>query len=244
VPASLFKKNHNAMKTIAIIPSAGSGIRMSTDLRKQYLELNNMPILAMTAEKFEKCELIDSIILVVPAGDIDFCKKNIVDKYNLKKVTHIIAGGERRQDSVRAGIEATEGKCDSILIHDGVRPLVTRDIIIKSIKAHKKDRAVVTALPAKDTIKKIGEGGYVLKTYDRRLLWLIQTPQLFRYEDIHSAHIKALMEGWDEITDDALLMEKMDIPVKIINGSYENIKITTPLDLEFAEFLLSKKSNR
>jgi 2-C-methyl-D-erythritol 4-phosphate cytidylyltransferase len=231
------------MKTIAIIPAAGFGLRMSADVPKQYLKLQDRPILAITANKFEQCSLIDGIILVVPAGDVDFCEKDIVEKYNISKVIKVIAGGERRQDSVRAGIEATEGKYDSILIHDGVRPFVSQKTIIRSINALKKNRAIITALPAKDTVKKMGEGGYVLKTYDRKLLWLVQTPQVFRYEDIYSAHMKALTEGWGEVTDDALLMEKMNIPVKIIPGSEENIKITTPFDLEYAEFLLSKKSS-
>ena len=199
-----------------------------------------MPILAMTAEKFERCGLIDGIILVVPTADVDFCKKEIVDKYKFEKVIKVIAGGERRQDSVRAGIEATDGEYDSILIHDGVRPFVSQKTIKRSINALEKNRAIITAMPAKETIKKIGEGGFVLKTYDRRLLWLVQTPQVFRYKDIYNAHMKALVEGWDEVTDDALLMEKMNIPVKIIPGSEENIKITTPFDLKYAEFLLQR----
>lgn len=231
------------MKTIAIIPAAGFGLRMSADIPKQYLKLQNRPILAITADKFDRCVLIDGIILVVPAGDVDFCKKNIVEKYGLKKVIGVIAGGERRQDSVRAGIEATNGKYDAVLIHDGVRPLVNQKTIVRAINALKKNRAIITAVPAKDTIKKIGEGGYVLKTYDRMHLCLVQTPQVFRYKDIFNAHIKALKEGWNEVTDDALLMEKMNIPVKIIPGSEDNIKITTPFDLEYAEFLLSKKSS-
>jgi 2-C-methyl-D-erythritol 4-phosphate cytidylyltransferase len=230
------------MKTIAIIPAAGSGLRMSSNVPKQYLELQNMPILAMTVDKFERCSLIDSIILVVSSGHVDSCKNEIVDKYNFKKVIKVIAGGERRQDSVRAGIEATEGEYDSILIHDGVRPFVSQKTIIRSINALEKNRAIITAMPAKETIKKIGEGGYVLKTYDRRLLWLVQTPQVFRYKDIYNAHMKALLEGWDEVTDDALLMEKMNIPVKIIPGSEENIKITTPFDLKYAEFLLQSRA--
>lgn len=228
------------MKTIAIIPAAGFGLRMSAKVPKQYLKLQNRPILAMTVEKFNRCDLIDGIILVVPAGDVDLCKKDIVEKYNLEKVKAIVPGGERRQDSVRAGIEATDGKYDAVLIHDGVRPFVSQKTIIQSVNALKENRAIITAVPAKDTVKKIGEGGYVLKTYDRRHLCLVQTPQVFRYKDIFNAHMKALKEGWDEVTDDALLMEKMNIPVKIIPGSEKNIKITTPSDLEYAEFLLNK----
>lgn len=229
------------MKTIAIIPAAGFGIRMSSDIPKQYLKLNDRPILSITVKKFNECALINEIILVVPPMDVDFCKKEIVEKFGFNKVIKVIPGGSRRQDSVRAGIEAIEGECDSVLIHDGVRPFVKSETIEKTVKLIPENRAVITALPAKDTVKKVGEGGFVLKTYDRRLLWLVQTPQAFLYEDIYNAHMKALMEGWDELTDDALLMEKMGIPVRVIPGDEENIKITTPHDLEYAEFLLNRK---
>ncbi len=229
------------MRTIAIIPAAGFGVRMKAEIPKQFLKLDGKPILAVTLEKFNTCPQVDGIILAVPAGDIDFCTSEIVEKYNLNKVLKITAGGKRRQDSVRAGIEAVEGGCDYILVHDGVRPFVNLETIKTSIEAIKNERAVITAVPAKDTVKKVNEKGYVTKTYERSLLWLVQTPQVFRYDDIRNAHKKAEAEGWDEVTDDAMLMEKLGIPVKIIQGSDENIKVTTPHDLEYAEFVLGKK---
>lgn len=229
------------MRTIAIIPAAGFGIRMKVEIPKQFLKLDGKPILAMTLEKFNGCSLIDGIILVVPADDVDFCVSEIVEKYCFNKVLKVTAGGKRRQDSVRSGIKAIEGGCDCVLIHDGVRPFVTIETIKNSIEAIKDERAVITAVPAKDTVKKAGKEGYVAKTYERRLLWLIQTPQAFRYDDILNAHKKAEAEAWDEVTDDAMLMEKLGIPVKIIEGSEDNIKVTTPHDLEYAEFLLGKK---
>jgi len=229
------------MKTIAIIPAAGFGVRMKAKIPKQFLELDGKPILAITLDKFHNCSLIDGIILVVPADDVEFCISDIVKKYGFTKVINVTAGGKRRQDSVREGISVIEGKCDCVVIHDGVRPFVSPEVIKNSIEAIKNERAVVAAVQVKDTVKKVGEGGYVTKTYDRKFLWQIQTPQAFRYDDIFNAHMKAEAKAWDEVTDDAMLMEKLGIPVKIIQGSEENIKVTTPHDLEYAEFLIGKK---
>jgi 2-C-methyl-D-erythritol 4-phosphate cytidylyltransferase len=228
------------MITIAIIPAAGMGVRMNAKVPKQFLALEGKPLLAITLEKFNVCPLINSIILVVPANDIDFCNKEIVQKYNLNKVIRVTAGGKRRQDSVRAGLEAIDTKCDAVIIHDGVRPFVSPEIITNAIEAARDERAVIVAIPAKDTIKMVDEKGYVHKTYERKLMWQVQTPQVFRYDDIHNAHMKAHTEGWEEVTDDSMLMERLGIPVKVVQGSEVNIKITTPHDLEYAEFLLGK----
>ena len=226
------------IKTVAVIPGAGTGLRMGGDTAKQFLEVDGKPILAMTLEKFQACAAIDSIILVAPPKDVKFCEKTIIERYGLNKVNKVIAGGERRQDSVRLGIEASGGEHGLVIIHDGVRPFIEASLIERAVTAAIKDHAVITALPAKDTVKKVDEGGFVLKTYERKLLWLIQTPQVFRYEDIMMAHRRALREGWDEVTDDALLIEKMGIPVKVIPGSEYNIKVTTPQDLELAKYLM------
>lgn len=242
MPASffLFIAQINIMKTIAIIPAAGTGVRMESSVPKQFMELKGMPILALTLDKFNECPLIDGIIPVVPSDEMDSCKNDIVNRYGYHKVIKIVAGGKRRQDSVRAGIEATEGRYDIILIHDGVRPFINRDIIENSINALAQDRAVITAIPAKDTIKEVDKEGYVLNTYERKHSWLVQTPQVFRYVDIYKAHMKAKNDNWEEVTDDARLMEKMGVKVKVIIGSEDNIKITTPHDLQYAEFLLGR----
>jgi 2-C-methyl-D-erythritol 4-phosphate cytidylyltransferase len=228
------------MITIAIIPAAGMGIRMNAKVPKQFIELEGKPLLAITLEKFNACPLIDGIILVVPANDIDFCKTEIVRKYNLGKVMSVTPGGARRQDSVRLGLKVIDTECNAVIIHDGVRPFVSPEIITKSIKAIEHERAVITAIPAKDTIKKVNAEGYVIDTFDRKFIWQVQTPQVFRFKEISDAHKKANDEGWDDVTDDAMLMEKMGVPIKVIEGSDENIKITTPNDLEYAGFLLGK----
>jgi len=219
-------------KILAVIPCAGSGVRMGAQKAKQYLEIGDKPILAITLEKFQACTLIDSITLVVPLADIEFCKNEIVDRYGFDKVERVVLGGERRQDSVRLGLESSGDGYDLVVIHDGVRPFISVELIESSIAAARDHRAVITALPAKETVKEVTQAGFVMKTYDRKGVWLVQTPQVFRFADIKTAHEKAINEGWDNITDDASLAERMDIPVKVIEGLESNIKITTPHDLE------------
>lgn len=238
---SIANRPENArMKTVAIIPAAGAGVRMEMDRAKQFLDLDGRPLLALTLEKFQESPSIDSIILIVPSDSLDFCKSEIIERQHLNKVRKVVAGGKRRQDSVRLGIEATEGKYDLILIHDGVRPLIESRLIEEVVSAARKDRAVITALPAKDTVKKINGDHMVIKTCNREHVWLVQTPQVFRYDDIMKAHRLAIEEGWEEMTDDALLVERMGIPVNVIMGSEDNIKITTPHDMELANFLLNR----
>ncbi len=204
------------------------------------MEFNGRPLLWLTLEKFQASSAIDGIILIAPPGDVEFCEREIIKRYDLNKVERVIEGGERRQDSVRMGIESSGGRYDLILIHDGVRPFIEKALIERVVSAAEKDRAVITALPARETVKEIDEKNTVIKTLDRRRVWLVQTPQVFRYEDIMAAHEKALQEGWEEATDDALLIERMGIPVRVIEGSEHNIKITTPHDLDFVRYLLDK----
>lgn len=229
-------------QVVAIIPAAGVGARMGLTKAKQFIDLCGKPILAVTLSHFQKCNLIDRIVLVVSQDDVDYCKREIVDRYKLSKVFKVIVGGKRRQDSVRKGVESVANSCRWVLIHDGVRPLVTTELIERIIKAAKDFRAVITGLPVKETVKEIDGQGRVLRSVDRSQLWLIQTPQIFRWEDINLAYQKALTHGWEEATDDAFLIEKMGIPVNIIEGEENNIKVTTSQDLDIARLLISKKS--
>jgi 2-C-methyl-D-erythritol 4-phosphate cytidylyltransferase len=228
------------VKTGAIITAAGAGIRMGGDQAKQFMDLDSKPLLAVTLERFEHSPDIEGIVLVVPYDRVDFCREAIVERYKLRKVVHVLAGGKRRQDSVRLGLEGTEGRYPLVLIHDGVRPLVPPDLISRIVKALSQYRAVIPALAAKETIKEADHTGLVLKTHDRSTLWLVQTPQAFRYEDILQAHRRAHEEKWEEMTDDALMMERMGVAVNIIEGAEENIKITTPRDLALARFLIKQ----
>jgi len=213
---------------------------MGAGKAKQFLELNDKPVLALTLEKFQMCPAIDSIILVAPEADLMFCRREIVERYDLNRVEKIIPGGKRRQDSVRYGLEASGGEYGLVIIHDGVRPFIDPGLIERTIAAAREHRAVITALPAKETVKKVDQAGFVLETCDRRDIWLVQTPQVFRYRDIMMAHEKAFMEGWDDATDDASLIERFGIPVKVIMGSEYNIKITVPRDMELGRTLIDR----
>ena len=228
-------------KTVAIIPAAGSGVRMGSDRAKQFLDFDGKPLLAATLTPFEQCRSVDAVIVVVPLEDVDFCRNEIVDKYGLSKVRDVIGGGNRRQDSVRIGLEAANENYSMALIHDGVRPVISSKDIAQIIDAGKTHGAVITGLPAKETVKEVDSSRRVVNTYDRKRVWLVQTPQVFPYKDILAAHQKAFEEGWPEATDDAVLMEKMGLPVTAVKGSERNIKVTTPNDLELARFFLSRR---
>jgi 2-C-methyl-D-erythritol 4-phosphate cytidylyltransferase len=225
------------MLTVALIPAAGLGLRMGGGPAKQFLEVGGRPLLALTLASFQASPSIHAVVVVVPPADVDYCQEHIISRFQLDKVTQVVPGGERRQDSVRLGIEAAGDRWDLVLIHDGVRPLVDEALIHRVVGAARDHRCVVTGLPATDTVKEVGDRGTVVKTCDRRKLWLVQTPQVFRYEDISSAHRKAQEEGW-QVTDDAALVEREGIPVTVVEGAERNIKVTTPMDLALVEFYL------
>ncbi|MCX5726915.1 MAG: 2-C-methyl-D-erythritol 4-phosphate cytidylyltransferase [Candidatus Saganbacteria bacterium] len=228
------------MKTVAIIVAGGSGKRIEGNLPKQFLMLSGKPILAHTIEKFERCDLVDEIILVVPESYLDYCSQSIVDKYGFGKIRRITCGGEERQDSVYQGLKAFSDSTSIVAIHDGVRPLVTPEIVAGSIKLCQQKKAVIVAVPAKDTIKRV-ECGLVTATLDRRELWLVQTPQVFEYKLIMEAHKKAREENFIG-TDDSVLVERLGCEVSVLEGNYNNIKITTTEDLLVAEKLLKTEA--
>jgi len=226
------------MRTVAIIPAAGSGNRMSRDVSKQYLALGGKPILVCTLEVFEACPLVDSLLIVVPSQDVVSVRNDILAPWNLKKVAGIIPGGKERQDSVRAGIEALDGDVELVIIHDAVRPFITAGLIENCVRAATAEGAATVGVPVKDTVKEVGPDGRILRTCDRSLLWLTQTPQVFRRDIIENAHRAAVRDGFRG-TDDTSLVERLGISVQMIRGDYGNIKITTPEDLILAEALLA-----
>jgi 2-C-methyl-D-erythritol 4-phosphate cytidylyltransferase len=232
------------MKTDAVIVSAGKGHRFIEGKsirpdhgKKQFHLLEGKPILAHTLEKFEACPLIRSIFLVVGQEDMDYCMKEVIEKYEFQKVSQIVPGGKRRQESVKNGIDALPKDADIVAIHDGVRPFITRTMIEDSIHSAVRDGAVVFAMPVKETIKMSHPDGTVLKTLDRESLWQIQTPQTFQVNIIKEAYYRATEDGFIG-TDDASLVERIGIKVHILPGSYTNIKITTPEDLLLANLFL------
>jgi 2-C-methyl-D-erythritol 4-phosphate cytidylyltransferase len=228
------------MKADAVIVSAGKGHRFMEGMKKQFHLLAEKPILAHTLDKFETCPLIHSILLVVSQEDMNFCLKEIIEKYNYRKISQVVPGGKRRQESVKNGIDALPKDVDIVVIHDGVRPFVTREMIEESIHSAIRFGAVVIAMPVKETIKVARPDGTVLKTLDRKSLWQIQTPQTFQVNLIKEAHYKATKDGFVG-TDDASLVERLGMNVHILPGSYTNIKITTPEDLMLANLFLQIK---
>ena len=225
------------MKTTAIVLAAGSGKRMNSKVHKQYLLLKEKPILYYSLKAFED-SVIDEIILVVGEGEIDFCQKDIVERYGIQKVRIIVEGGKERYHSVYEGLKAAGG-ADYVLIHDGARPFVTQSIIERTLSAVYEYKACVVGMPVKDTIKIIDEDSYAKETPDRSHIWLVQTPQAFSYPLIFDAYSRMLMQEDIGITDDAMVVERMtECKVKLIEGSYQNIKITTPEDLDIAEVYL------
>ncbi|CCC57813.1 2-C-methyl-D-erythritol 4-phosphate cytidylyltransferase [Caloramator australicus] len=211
----------------AIVVAAGKGKRMGLGFNKLYAKINNKEIIAITLEKFEKSNYVDEIIAVVAKDEVDYFKINILDKYCFKKVK-ITEGGIERQNSVYNGLIACNNP-EIVLIHDGARPNIDDDIIKRSIDAAKSIGAATVAVPVIDTIK-IVEDGYSVETLERKKLYAIQTPQSFKYDLILKAHEYAI-ENKIIATDDTQLVEKIGHKVKIIEGSYENIKVTTPKDI-------------
>lgn len=228
------------MMTDALIVAAGKGRRMGEKVKKQFIHLKGMPLLLYTLRAFEEFEDIGHIYLVLDEGDFHYCMEEIVEKYGIGKVYRLVPGGDRRQDSVWNGLQAMEGNCDIVIVHDGVRPFVSSDILKRLTAAMRSAQAVITAVPALDTVKRVDQGGNVVGTLQRDTLFHIQTPQGFRYDVIREAYRRAMGEGIQG-PDDAYFVERMGIEVKIIEGSPLNIKVTTPEDITLARSILRER---
>ncbi len=236
----------NHKKCGAVVLAAGSGRRMGGGIKKQYMLLGDKPVVYYPLKVFQD-SFIEEIVLVVSAGDVEYCRQEIVERYGFGKVRHIIEGGRERYDSVAAGLCAAD--CDFVFIHDGARPFPTQDMLERLRQCVEKEGACVAGMPVKDTVKISDADGCILSTPDRRCVWQIQTPQVFACELIRNAYAR-LMEKKDElaaqgiaVTDDAMVVERFaGHKVKLVEGSYENIKITTPEDIRIAEALLAGHS--
>lgn len=231
------------MKTAAIVLSAGSGKRMGTDVPKQYLALNDKPVIYYSLKAFED-SIIDEIILVVGDGYEQYCKKEIIDKYGLKKVSAVVPGGKERYDSVYNGITATDA--DYVFIHDGARPFVNPSMIKRGFDRVLETKACIAAMPVKDTIKSVDTNSVVTGTPERNSLYQVQTPQIFERGLLVSAYAKMESDkGCKSITDDAMIIEKYtDTKVCVFDGAYSNIKITTAEDMVIAKALLDSMEKR
>ena len=223
----------------AIVLAAGLGKRMNGKMPKQYLLLEHKPILYYSLKAFEESP-VDDMILVVAAGEEEFCKREIVERFKLKKVRSVVSGGKERYHSVYEGLKAAQNT-DYVLIHDGARPFIQDDIIQRSIEAVIKYDACVVGMPVKDTIKILDEAHFVGDTPKRNLVWQIQTPQTFAYPLIFSAYQEIIKTEDIQITDDAMVLEYMTgKKIKVVEGDYRNIKITTPEDMAVARAYASE----
>lgn len=218
----------------AIILAGGRGRRMGSDISKQYILINNKPILYYTLKKFINNDSIDEVILVLPEDEIEYCKREILKKYNLE-VNKIVCGGKERQDSVLNALRSLEN-CDIVLIHDGARPFVSDRIITEGINFAKEFKAVAPGVMPKDTIKVKDDYGISEQTLNREKLVAVQTPQIFDYNLILSCHEKVKLQNMG-VTDDTMVVEAFGNKVFLYDGEYTNIKITTPEDLVLGEYL-------
>ncbi len=237
-------------KNIAIVLSAGRGSRMHSDIPKQYLDLCKRPVIAWSLQAFEDYEGVNEVILVCSEEDIDYCRTEIVERYGFRKVCSIISGGAERYLSVWEGLKEAArryqrtGVEDSsyIFIHDGARPMINGGILGRALEDVREHHACVVGMPVKDTIKVADEQEYAKMTPDRRFLWQVQTPQVFSFSLVYESYRKLIEDGITDVTDDAMVVEReSSTRVKLTRGSYENIKITTPEDLEIARLFLSRE---
>ena len=234
------------LHTTAIVLAAGQGKRMQSKVHKQYLLIQDKPVLYYSLQAFES-SFIDDIVLVVGKDEEEYCQKEIIEKYGFTKVRTIVAGGKERYHSVAYGIKAISWQCDYIFIHDGARPFISEEILVRVYEQVQKSKACVVGMPVKDTVKIADSAGFVESTPNRARVWQIQTPQVFEakliteaYERLLIEEVQLLSEGV-VITDDAMVVEYFTkLPVKLVEGSYQNIKITTPEDLEIAGVFMKK----
>lgn len=225
------------MKVCAIIPAAGQGTRMGGPVAKQYLCLNGKPILHHTLAAFAKCGWVGSVILVMPEKDVEAGRAEWMKQPGIA----VVAGGAKRQDSVYCGFKALDADTEIVIVHDGVRPFVTPQMIRQTVDAARQHGAAITAIPVSDTIKQVTSGGLVERTVDRDGLWRVQTPQAFRYGVLREALEKASADAFYG-TDEGALVEHIGKEVKVVPGSELNIKITRPEDLVLGGCIASAMS--
>lgn len=222
----------------AIVPAGGKGTRFGSSIPKQFIEIHHRPILFYGLRQLERSPDVSEIIIPVH-GEWQNQVSDWIKEWKFQKVTHIVPGGRERQDSVAKALEVLSPHAQWILIHDAVRPLISLEKIHEVIEAGRKHGAAILAIPSRDTIKRCKEG-WVEETVNREEFWQVQTPQVFRRDLLVSAYKKAVEEGF-YATDDAMLVERLDYPVRVVLGEEQNIKITTRYDMQWAELLLQKE---
>ena len=222
----------------AIVLAAGQGKRMHSKIQKQFLEIGGKPVLYYSLHCFQESPLIRDIILVTGEEMISYCEQEIVKKYGFSKVRKVTAGGKERYDSVYAGLLCCQDT-DYVYIHDGARPFITEEMVLRGYEAVKRTNACVMGMPSKDTVKLADSSGYVKETPDSKIVCNIQTPQIFSYDLIRGAYESIRKKDMTGVTDDAMVVEQeTGTKILLVEGSYQNIKITTPEDLAIAEAFL------
>lgn len=227
-------------RNFAIILAAGRGTRMNQTINKMYLPLKGKPIIAHTLEAFYSLDIVQGITLVVSPGEEELMREKVLDIYPPKKPIKLVQGGAERQHSVYNGLKELPSDTQLVAIHDGARPLITPQVIERSFEVAKRWGAAVAGMPVKDTIKVVDSNDRVKDTPDRSYLWLVQTPQTFRYSLIMEAHKRAIEDNF-LATDDSALVERLGKEVYMIEGGYENLKVTTPEDIAIAEEILTTR---
>jgi 2-C-methyl-D-erythritol 4-phosphate cytidylyltransferase len=223
----------------AVVLAGGQGRRMHSDIQKQYMLLLGNPLITYALKTFEESP-VDEMVLVTGAGEEDYVRREILEPMGLCKVSAVVPGGKERYHSVYEGLKALDD-CDVVLIHDGARPLIDQEVIARCIDGAIRYRACVAAMPVKDTIKVADAEQFAQSTPDRSRLWQVQTPQAFSYRLVKDAYDQIMTDEMLQagITDDAMVVEKQtDCRVKLVEGSYQNLKVTTPEDMILAEALL------
>ena len=233
------------MKTVAIVLAAGSGSRMQSDVKKQFMEIEGKPLIYYSLNTFQN-SFIDEIILVTGKEDIEYCKNEVVKKYGFNKVKCIVEGGRERFNSVMHGLKMING-CDYVYVHDGARPMIDAETLERLQANAEEYGTAVAAVASKDTIKIVDNENFVISTPSRKTVWNIQTPQVFRYSIISDAYERLSMRLQHvaaedlHITDDAMVVENFTTSkVKLVEASYKNIKITTPEDVEIVKIFLQQ----
>lgn len=220
-----------------VIAAAGTATRMGSKINKQYLLLKSRPILAYSLDTFEEFDLVDEIVIVANPMEVEYCEKEIVKKYRYKKVSQVVPGGKERQDSVWMGLKQLQSDTDLVAVHDGARPLLSFQLLEDLLVEAEEWGAAIPGIVATDTLKLIDRDDFVRQTLDRSSVVSIQTPQIFKYQELLTAYNQAYEEGFTA-TDDASLFETYIGRVKVVKGDHRNLKITTPQDLKIAEVLL------
>ncbi|PKM76695.1 MAG: 2-C-methyl-D-erythritol 4-phosphate cytidylyltransferase [Firmicutes bacterium HGW-Firmicutes-15] len=220
-----------------VIAAAGRGSRMESSTNKQYMLLNSRPVLAYSLEFFEKLDVVDEIVVVTGEKELDYCEREIIKPFKYNKVSAVIPGGKERQDSVWAGLRKLGADTEFVAVHDGARPLLSSAVLYRLLEEAREWGAAIPGIASKDTLKAVDRDDFVRQTLDRTIVYAIQTPQVFKYEELMSAYQQAYEENFRG-TDDASLFEHFIGRVKLVEGDYDNIKITTPGDMLIAEALL------